>query len=67
MSQATLAVLEQIKALSEEERRELLAALPSLAPTDVSSGSGLDEVYEALAWRYQGQPDDAARVDELQR
>lgn len=49
MSQTTIAVLEQIKALSEQERRELIAALPSLAPSAETAAAGLDRVYEALA------------------
>ncbi len=67
MSHSTIALLEQIKALPNEERRELLKALPSLDPPREITGDGLDLVYEALAWRYDGEPDDAARVDDLRR
>ncbi|HEV7404526.1 MAG TPA: hypothetical protein VGO11_16415 [Chthoniobacteraceae bacterium] len=67
MSHSTIAVLEQIKALSDEERRELFDALPSLNPSHKITTDGLDLIYEALAWRYEGGPDDAAHVDELRR
>jgi hypothetical protein len=67
MSATTIAVLEQIKALSEEERQELLNALPSLAPSNNVPPDALDRLYEALDWHYEGGVDDAARVDEFQR
>lgn len=67
MSESTAAVLEQIKALPDEERQELLDALPSLAPPVEVSPEALDRLYEALDWHYEGGVDDAARVDEFQR
>ncbi len=67
MSHSTIALLEQIKALSDEERQELFKALPSLNSPRAITTDGLDLVYEALAWRYDGEPDDAARVDDLRR
>jgi hypothetical protein len=67
MSETTMAVLAQIKALSEQERQQLLAALPALDPPAEVSDADLDELYDALDWHYEGGPDDAARVDEFQR
>jgi len=29
--------------------------------------AALDRVYAALAWRYDGEPDEAARVEEIRR
>lgn len=67
MSEATIAVLEQIRALPDEERQELLDALPSLAPPVEVSAEALDQLYDAIDWHYEGGVDDAARVDEFQR
>ena len=61
MSHSTIALLEpnQGPALRRSAARSSLRRFPSLNSPRAITTDGLDLVYEALAWRYDGEPDDA--------
>lgn len=48
-------------------RHPPLLSSPEALSRALLEDDGLDEIYKALAWRYQGGLDDAAHVDDLQR
>lgn len=49
-----------------EAARVVLTVQPPAA-TEEPDSAALEKVYAALAWRYDGEPDEAARVEELRR